>query len=42
MSYSSDEFPIELFNGYADGYCQTLDYSEFLEIMDQEEGDDDD
>ena len=42
MSYSSDEFPIELFNGYADGYCLTLDYSEFLEIMDQEEGDDDD
>jgi para-nitrobenzyl esterase len=42
MSYSSDEFPVELFNGYADGYCLTLDYSEFLEIMDQEEGDDDD
>ena len=42
MSYSSDEFPIELFNGYADGYCLTLDYSEFLEIMDQEEGEDDD
>ena len=42
MSYGSDEFPIELFNGYADGYCSTLDYSEVLETMGQEEGDDDD
>ena len=42
MSYSGDEFPIELFNTYADGYCLTLDYSDLLEIMGEKEGDDDD
>ena len=42
MSYSGDEFPIELFNTYADGYCLTLDYSDILEIMGEKEGDDDD
>ena len=42
MSYSDDEFPIEGFHAYADGYCLTLDYSDVLEIMGEEEGDDDD
>jgi len=42
MSYSGDEFPIELFNTYAEGYCLTLDYSDILEIMGEKEGDDDD
>ena len=42
MSYSGDEFPIERFNAYDDGYCLTLDYSDLLEIMGEEEGDDDD
>ena len=42
MSYSGDEFPIERFNAYDDGYCLTLDYSDVLEIMGEEEGDDDD
>ncbi len=41
MSYSGDEFPIELFNSYAGGYCLTLDYSEVLKIMGEEEGDND-
>ena len=41
MSYSGDEFPIERFNAFDDGYCLTLDYSDVLEIM-GEEGDDDD
>ena len=38
MSYSGDEFPIERFNSYDDGYCLTLDYSDVLEIMGEEEG----
>ena len=42
MSYSGDEFPIERFNSYDDGYCLTLDYSDVLEIMGEEEGEDDD
>ena len=42
MSYSCDEFPIELFNAYDNGHCLTLDYSDLLEIMGEEEGDDDD
>ncbi len=42
MSYSGDEFPIELFDSYADGYCLTLDYSEVLKMMGEEEGDNDD
>ena len=42
MSYSGDEFPIERFNSYDGGYCLTLDYSDVLEIMGEEEGDDDD
>ena len=42
MSYSGDEFPIERFNAFDEGYCLTLDYSDVLEIMGEEEGDDDD
>jgi len=44
MSYSGDEFPVELFDGYSDGYCLTLDYSDILEtlIMDTPLGEDDD
>ena len=41
MSYTGDEFPVEFFNAYSDGYCLTLDYSDVLEIMGQE-GDNDD
>ena len=40
--FTSDEFPIERFNAYDDGHCLTLDYSDLLEIMGEEEGDDDD
>ena len=42
MSYSGDEFPIELFDSYSDGYCLTLDYSDILETMNPTLGEDDD
>ena len=42
MSYSGDEFPIELFDSYSDGYCLTLDYSDILETMNPILGEDDD
>ena len=42
MSYSGDEFPIERFNSYDDGYCLTLDYSDILETMNPILGEDDD
>ena len=42
MSYSGDEFPVELFDGYSDGYCLKLDYSDILETMNPTLGEDDD
>jgi para-nitrobenzyl esterase len=42
MSYSGDEFPIELFDSYSDGYCLTLDYSDILETMNPTLGEDGD
>ncbi|GIT33317.1 MAG: hypothetical protein Ct9H300mP3_08480 [Gammaproteobacteria bacterium] len=42
MSYSEDEFPIEAFNAYSNGYCLTLDYSDILETMNPILGEDDD
>ena len=42
MSYSGDEFPVELLDSYSDGYCLTLDYSDILETMNPTLGEDDD
>ena len=42
MSYSGDEFPVELLDSYSDGYCLTLDYSDILESMNPTLGEDDD
>ena len=42
MSYSGDEFPVTLFDGYSDGYCLTLDYSDILETMNPTLGEEDD
>ena len=42
MSYSGDEFPVELLDSYSNGYCLTLDYSDILETMNPILGEDDD
>ena len=41
MSQNEDEFPIKLFNSYAEGYCLTLDYSDILESINPMRGEDD-